>query len=72
MCLAYPGKIIEIVGDDATVELAENQYKVKLVLLPDAQVGQFVLVHAGYAIQTIDAETAKETWDILHQIEKKL
>ena len=71
MCLAYPGKIIAIDGDDATVELAGNEYKVKLVLLPDVQVGQYVLVHAGYAIQTIDAETAKETWEIFQQIEER-
>ena len=72
MCLAYPCKIISVDGDDATVELAGNEYKVKLVLLPDARVGEYVLVHAGYAIQTIDAETAKETWDIFRQIEERV
>ena len=48
MCLAFPAKVLEIEGDLATVERAS------LMLLPEAKVGDYVLIHAGFAMQVID------------------
>ena len=72
MCLAYPGKLIAINGNEGTVELAGNQYGVNLVLLPGVQIGQYVLVHAGYGIGVVDEAEAKETWEIFRQIDSSL
>lgn len=68
MCLAVPAKIIDRVDMLATVEINGVTRKVSLMLLPEAQVGDFVLVHAGFAIQTIDEEEAKKTMELLKEL----
>lgn len=71
MCLAVPGKILEIRDDaQASVDMMGVTRDVSLRLTPDAQVGDFVLVHAGFAIEVIDAEQARETIDILRDLEE--
>ncbi|HPM22407.1 MAG TPA: HypC/HybG/HupF family hydrogenase formation chaperone [Phycisphaerae bacterium] len=67
MCLAVPGQIIACHGDEATVDLQGNQLKVSRVLTPEAVVGDWVLVHAGFAITQLDEAEARETWDYLQQ-----
>ena len=54
MCLAFPAKVLAIDGDLATVERAGVKRSASLMLLPEAKVGDFVLIHAGFAMQTID------------------
>jgi len=61
MCLAIPGKVKSIEGTTGIVELGGVSRKTSLQLVPDASVGSYVLVHAGFAIQVIDEEEAKET-----------
>lgn len=70
MCLAVPGKIIEIQDLLATVDINGVTRKISLMLLPEAIVGQFVLVHAGFAIQTIDEEEVKKTLELFKEIEQ--
>lgn len=71
MCLAVPGKILEIRDDaQASVDMMGVTRSVSLRLTPDAQAGDFVLVHAGFAIEVIDAEQARETIDILRDLEE--
>lgn len=71
MCLAVPGKILEIRDDaQASVDMMGVTRDASLRLTPDAQVGDFVLVHAGFAIEVIDAEQARETIDILRDLEE--
>lgn len=70
MCLAVPGKIIGI--DDATL-MAEVEYgslrcPVSIRLVPDAREGDWVLVHAGFAIRVIDEVKAKETLSLFQEI----
>jgi hydrogenase expression/formation protein HypC len=65
MCLAVPGKIIARQGDEALVDLQGNQLKVSAVLTPDAGVGSWVLIHAGFAIAELDEHEARETWEYL-------
>jgi hydrogenase expression/formation protein HypC len=61
MCLAVPAKIIEIDKKMATVEVGGSRREASMVLLPDASLGDYVLLHAGFAISRIDEEEALET-----------
>lgn len=70
MCLAVPGKIIEIQDMIAVVEITGVTRKISLMLLPETKVGDFVLVHAGFAIQAIDEEEARITLDLFKELEK--
>ena len=65
MCLAIPAKIENIEGTRAEVDIRGLKRKIGLQLMPDAKVGEFVLVHAGFAIQRIDPEEAEETYKLL-------
>lgn len=75
MCLAVPGKVIEIQDadtGDATarvgmVDFQGSQLEVGLAFTPEAQVGDWVLVHAGFALNVLDAEEARETWQYLKE-----
>ncbi|MBN2562516.1 MAG: HypC/HybG/HupF family hydrogenase formation chaperone [Phycisphaerae bacterium] len=67
MCLAVPGRIIESEDDGALVDLQGNRLRISKVLTPEACVGDWVLVHAGFAISMIDENDALETWSYLRQ-----
>ena len=54
MCLAFPAKVLHIEGDLATVERSGVKRSASLMLLPEAKVGDYVLIHAGFAMQLID------------------
>lgn len=69
MCLAIPGQIKKLQADQAEVVIGSNQYDVCTVLTPEVQVGDWVLVHAGYSITRLDADEAKETYALLRQLE---
>lgn len=68
MCLAIPGKVIEINDTGAVVDFDGVTRDVRLTLLPDAEVGDWVLVHAGFAIEKYDEENARKTLDLLREI----
>ena len=59
MCLAFPAKVLEINGDLATVERSGVKRSASLMLLPEAKVGDYVLVHAGFAMQVVDEQEVK-------------
>ena len=65
MCLAVPGKIMSIDGTAGVVDMNGVEVKVGLQLVPEAQVGDYVLLHAGFAIQVIEEEEARETAELL-------
>ena len=67
MCLAIPSKIIKIEDNVATIDVEGVQRKVSLLLLEDAMFGEYVIVHAGFAIQRIDEAAAKETLNLLRE-----
>jgi hydrogenase expression/formation protein HypC len=77
MCLAVPGKIIKIadtqsdplLGRLATVDFQGSTVEVSLSLTPDAAEGDWVLVHAGYAINRLEEEEAQEVWEYLRELE---
>ena len=54
MCLAFPAKVLKIEGDLATVERSGVKRSASLMLLPEAKIGDYVLIHAGFAMQVID------------------
>ena len=69
MCLAVPGKVVRKVGDEAEIDLQGNRLTVSTVLAPEAVEGSWVLVHAGFAIQTLSEDEAKETFELLKDLE---
>lgn len=69
MCLAVPAKVIAIDADRvARIEMGGLTRETDLSLVPEASVGDYVLVHAGYAIQKLDEEEARMTLDLLAQV----
>ena len=69
MCLAVPGRIVEISGRTARVDYGGGlERDAGLDLLPAAAVGDYVLVHAGYAISRLDEKEALETLRILSEM----
>ena len=73
MCLAVPLKVLNVNHPVATVDLYGTTRDVSLLLLPDdLEVGDYVLVHAGFAIQKIDEEAARETLDLLNEMARTL
>jgi hydrogenase expression/formation protein HypC len=67
MCLAVPGKVIERQGELARVDFRGSELEISMMLTPDAQPGEWVLVHAGFAIAAIKEADALETWDYLRK-----
>ena len=70
MCLAIPARIVELKGDNAVVDAMGNRFKAKTTLLKDVKLGDLVLVHAGFAITTIDEEEARKTWNLIEEIDE--
>jgi len=68
MCLAIPAKIIEINGDIGIVELGGVRKEISLVLVPEAKVGDYAIVHVGFAIQILDEEEARKSLEIFEEI----
>ena len=73
MCLAIPGKIVEIYERDGTlmskVDFGGVQQEVCLATTPEALVGQYVIVHAGFALNLLSTEEAEETLRLLKELE---
>jgi hydrogenase expression/formation protein HypC len=68
MCLAIPAKIVEIRENMAKVDFGEGVLRDVNVTLVNAKIGEYVLVHAGYAIQVLDKESAQETLELWREV----
>ncbi|MHB1004142.1 MAG: HypC/HybG/HupF family hydrogenase formation chaperone [Chloroflexota bacterium] len=73
MCLGIPGQIVEIEANDQGLRMGTISYggltkEVSLVFVPDAQVGEYVIIHAGFAISKIDEHEANETLALLKEM----
>jgi len=68
MCLALPMRITAIEDQLATIVAEGLQQRASIVLVPDARVGDYVLVHAGYAISVLDEAEAGETYALLAEL----
>jgi len=69
MCLAIPAKVISIHEKTALVAIGEVEYQASLLLLEDVYPGDFVMLHAGFAIEKINPEEAAEMIRLLDEIE---
>jgi hydrogenase expression/formation protein HypC len=72
MCLAVPAKIVERTGAKGRVDFGGVHREADLSLVPEAAVGDFVLVHAGFAIETIDPAEAEETLELFRELARTL
>ncbi len=76
MCLAIPVRVQEVEGSEAVVEIGGVRRRISLALTPEAKTGQYVLVHAGFAISVLDEKEAQETLKLFEEmaalVEKEL
>jgi len=75
MCLAIPGKITSISGEDELMRIGKIDYggiqkEASLACVPEAKVGDYVIVHAGFAISRVDEEEAGKVFEYLRQMEE--
>ncbi len=68
MCLAVPSKIVEINGTVAKVDVDGVIRETSIMLLDDVKIGDYVIVHAGFAINILDEEAALQTLEYLRDI----
>lgn len=67
MCLAFPGKIKAINDQQATADFDGIEKTVNITLVPEVKIGDYVIVHAGFAIETL---SGKDAWEVLKEYEK--
>ncbi len=70
MCLSIPAEVKSIDGDFATVSVGGVEYEASLKLVSDVKVGDYILMHTGFAIQKLDPEEAKSTLDLFKELEE--
>jgi hydrogenase expression/formation protein HypC len=68
MCLAVPGKIVSVNGMEGVVDVQGIKRKVNLTLIDGAKVGDWVIVHVGYAIRKLSERDARETLRLIEEI----
>ena len=68
MCLAIPSKIVAVDGDTAVIDVDGVRREASLMLVEDVCVGDYVIVHAGYAISRLDADAAQESLELMRQV----
>lgn len=75
MCLAIPGKILEAEGEEALLRTGRVQFggitkEVNLAYTPEAKIGDYVLVHVGFAISVIDEREARRVFDYIEEMDE--
>ncbi len=70
MCLSIPGKITSIQDDIARVSVGGSEVEASLQLLDEVQVGEYVLVHSGFALQRISDEEAQKMLDVIRSMDE--
>ncbi len=73
MCLAIPGKILSVAGDEPLQRSGRVSFggvvkEVNLAYVPDAVIGDYVIVHVGFALSKVDEEEARQTFEYLRQM----
>jgi hydrogenase expression/formation protein HypC len=69
MCLALPSRVVARDGDDAVIELGGVRKTVSVALVPEARVGDYVIVHVGHAIGLLDPDEAARTLQLFAELE---
>jgi hydrogenase expression/formation protein HypC len=70
MCLGVVGRIDEIKGETATAEILGVRRDISIVLVPEAKIGDYVMIHAGFAINLMDEKDARETEEMIIEVLK--
>ncbi len=73
MCLAIPGKILSITGEDSLYRTGKVSFggavkEISLAYVPEAKVGDYAIVHVGFALSIVDEEEAKQTLEAINQV----
>jgi hydrogenase expression/formation protein HypC len=68
MCLAIPAKVMSVDGKSAKVSIEDVEYTASLLLLDDVKPGDYIMLHAGFAIEKVDPDEAAETLRLLNEI----
>lgn len=71
MCLALPTKVVRIAGDEAEAEMGGVTRRISLAFTPEARVGDYVLIHAGFAIGVLDEGSARETLRLFEEMGRR-
>ncbi len=73
MCLAIPARVVEwLEADEAIIDAGGIEKRVSLALVPEAAVGDYVIVHAGYAISRLDPEEALRTLALFAEMQREI
>lgn len=72
MCLGVTAQVIKIEGQKAEVEFDGVTQIISIAMTPEVKVGEFVMLHAGFAISIIDRQQAEETMDIFKELKKMI
>ncbi len=70
MCLSIPAKVLSINGEMAIVSMGGAQYNASLQMVEDVKVGDYILLHTGFAIQKIDEKEAEEVFKLFNELEE--
>ncbi|MCK4677270.1 MAG: HypC/HybG/HupF family hydrogenase formation chaperone [Bacteroidales bacterium] len=70
MCLSIPAKVISIEGELARVSVGGTEYEASIQMVEDVNIGDYILLHTGFAIQKISAEDAEETLKLFKEFEE--
>jgi hydrogenase expression/formation protein HypC len=75
MCLAIPGKVISIAGDDPVFRMGKVDFggvikEVNLCYVPEVKLGDYVIIHVGFALNIIDEEEAQKVFEYLREMEE--
>ncbi|KPL22472.1 MAG: hypothetical protein AMJ93_07065 [Anaerolineae bacterium SM23_84] len=70
MCLAVPARVLSIQGHEAEVDLSGVRRVISVVLTPEVGVGDYVLIHSGFAINVLDQEEAEETLKLFRELDE--
>jgi hydrogenase expression/formation protein HypC len=72
MCLALPCKVVAIDGDNATIDVSGMKKDISLALMEDVAIGDYVIVHVGYALTKLDPEEAEKTLALFAELGENL
>ena len=70
MCLAVPAQVVSIAGQEAEVDFGGVRRRISVVLTPEVRVGDYVLIHTGFAIQVLDEDEARETLRLFQELDE--
>ncbi len=70
MCLAVPAKLVQQDGQQGIADLHGNRLPVNTMMTPEAQPGDWILIHAGFSIERLNPRQARETWALIEDVER--